>query len=197
MDPRRTRSRAKIQAALRDMLAESGLSDIRIDELCRLAEVSRVTFYANFGSVQAVLDDYLDDVLTRLEHELNTVAPRPGPLVPDEEKHRRAQRLMTWIFEQIGAKDPRMRALLSSSQPRMVEERFLAHFKRFIIETEAREPAQPWPGPDDREIALHFFIGAFLSLLRLWIAHPEAYTARQLGERGALLITYGRTGMHL
>jgi AcrR family transcriptional regulator len=72
IDQRATRTRAKLQQALKSLLAMKSYERISIDEICKLAKVSRSTFYAHFRSK----DDLKRSGLEALRREL--LARRPA-----------------------------------------------------------------------------------------------------------------------
>ena len=54
-DKRSRKTVKAIQDALLQMLSEKNLSDIKIIELCRRADINRTTFYLHFGNTDVVL----------------------------------------------------------------------------------------------------------------------------------------------
>lgn len=77
-DPRAARTRARIRGAILDAArTQDDLGDLTVAELCRRAEVHRVTFYGHFQT----LDDAIADALTSLVDDLGAI---------DEERIREA-----------------------------------------------------------------------------------------------------------
>ena len=62
-DRRITKTKRSLKAALTDMLAKEDFEHISITELCRRAEVSRITFYSHYSDKYALLDDIFNDLL--------------------------------------------------------------------------------------------------------------------------------------
>ena len=62
-DRRITKTKSSLKAALTDMLAKEDFEHISITELCRRAEVSRITFYSHYNDKYALLDDIFEDML--------------------------------------------------------------------------------------------------------------------------------------
>ncbi|WP_108125272.1 TetR/AcrR family transcriptional regulator [Saccharospirillum mangrovi] len=193
MDPRRQRSRQKIQDGLRSLLGTKAVTDIQIDELCRAAGVTRPTFYAHFGTVRAVLYDYLENLLSELEQLFNNIAPNPGPHVPAEEQLRRSVLTLNWLIEQISRDPVLFRGLLFEGEVAKVEQRFVVFFRSVLARSQTQNPDSAWLAPSQQRIALHFFTGAFLSTLRLWMDNPDEYDRQQLAQSFASLMTYGRS----
>ncbi|QQA43891.1 TetR/AcrR family transcriptional regulator [Pelagovum pacificum] len=193
MDPRRSRSRAKLKAALKDLLAEKRIEEVRVDELCQRAGVTRPTFYANFGEVHALLDDHLEALVLDLRDQIIRHAPDPGPLLSAEEKHRRATIVLTWLFQQIGTDDPLIRRLLIDGEATRVERPFIGLFDTILRENREAAPGRPHVSDAHRDVGVHFFTGAIMSLLRLWLQEPGRMTAADLAAIGAHFMTYGRS----
>ncbi|MEM7689041.1 MAG: TetR/AcrR family transcriptional regulator [Pseudomonadota bacterium] len=63
LDPRRTRSRQKLRAALAQILGDRQLEEVSVDELTRAAGVSRPTFYSNYESVQGLMEECVSERL--------------------------------------------------------------------------------------------------------------------------------------
>jgi AcrR family transcriptional regulator len=69
-DPRSARTRARIRAAVLDAArAQDDLGTLTVAELCRRAEVHRVTFYGHFR----ILDDAIAEALTTLVDDLGAI----------------------------------------------------------------------------------------------------------------------------
>ena len=62
-DRRIIKTKRCLKAALIDMLAQEDFEHISITELCRRAEVSRITFYSHYNDKYALLDDVFEDML--------------------------------------------------------------------------------------------------------------------------------------
>ena len=62
-DRRITKTKRSLKAAMTDMLSKEDFEHISITELCRQAEVSRITFYSHYSDKYALLDEIFDDML--------------------------------------------------------------------------------------------------------------------------------------
>ena len=62
-DRRIIKTKRCLKTALIDMLAQEDFEHISITELCRRAEVSRITFYSHYNDKYALLDDIFEDML--------------------------------------------------------------------------------------------------------------------------------------
>ncbi len=62
-DRRIIKTKRNLKEALITMLAKEDFEHISITELCKRAEVSRITFYAHYSDKYALLDDIFNDML--------------------------------------------------------------------------------------------------------------------------------------
>lgn len=62
-DRRITRTKRSLKAAMTEMLASEDFEHISITELCRRADISRITFYSHYNDKYALLDDIFEDML--------------------------------------------------------------------------------------------------------------------------------------
>lgn len=57
------KTKRSLKKALTDMLEKEDFEHISITELCRKAEVSRITFYSHYSDKYALLDDIFSDMI--------------------------------------------------------------------------------------------------------------------------------------
>lgn len=62
-DKRITKTKRSLKKALISMLSKEDFEHISITELCRRAEISRITFYSHYSDKYALLDDIFNDML--------------------------------------------------------------------------------------------------------------------------------------
>lgn len=62
-DKRIVKTKRSLKKALTDMLEKKDFEHISITELCRKAEVSRITFYSHYSDKYALLDDIFSDMI--------------------------------------------------------------------------------------------------------------------------------------
>ena len=65
-DKRSIRTEAKVKECLLEMLGRSRFSNLTVSEVCREADITRVTFYQHYRSLADVLDQLLDDITQEL-----------------------------------------------------------------------------------------------------------------------------------
>ena len=62
-DKRIAKTKKNLKNAMIAMLGEKDFEHITITELCRAAEISRITFYSHYSDKYALLDEIFDDIL--------------------------------------------------------------------------------------------------------------------------------------
>ena len=62
-DRRIIKTKRSLKAAMTDVLAREDFEHISITELCRRADISRITFYSHYSDKYALLDDIFEDML--------------------------------------------------------------------------------------------------------------------------------------
>lgn len=62
-DKRILKTKRSLKKAMTEMLDKEDFEHISITELCRRAEVSRITFYSHYSDKYALLDDIFNDLL--------------------------------------------------------------------------------------------------------------------------------------
>lgn len=188
MDIRRRRTRLRLQAALRDLLADQPLSGISVDALARRAGVSRPTFYANYADLTEMLEEYLSGLLDQIEARHETLLHATGP----EDKAERLRSLVSSIFADLDRDDPRLRALLGGALRITAESRFTALIDGLMARAPAPEAAPV--APAIRQLHAHYYTGAFLGMLRFWLSRPDGLDAEGIGHIFTDLALHGRMG---
>lgn len=61
-DKRIVKTKRSLKAAMTEMLGKENFEHISITELCRKAEISRITFYSHYSDKYALLDDIFNDM---------------------------------------------------------------------------------------------------------------------------------------
>ena len=62
-DRRIMKTKRSLKSAMIAMLAAEDFEHISVTELCRAAEISRITFYSHYNDKYALLDDIFNDML--------------------------------------------------------------------------------------------------------------------------------------
>ena len=191
MDPRRLKSRLRLHAALRQMLGQMPLRDISVEALVRQAGVTRPTFYAHFTDLPEMLAEYLDHLLAEMSRRrCRDIASSQGDFPPLDSLGAS----IAGALRDLDLLDPRLQAILDGVPGLSPELRFAAFVQEMM---EANAPTlQAGLSPGQRQLRAHFFTGAFVGLLRLWVSRKTELTAEELGEAFADLVRNGAQGDH-
>ena len=65
-DKRIVKTRALLRAALQQLMETVSFDDIKVKQICKKSNVSRMTFYSHFSDKYALLDNLYDDFLARV-----------------------------------------------------------------------------------------------------------------------------------
>lgn len=187
MDKRRRRTRLRLQAALRSLLAEKPLAEISVDALTRAAGVTRPTFYSNYTDLTAMLDEYLTGLLAEM-------ARRHSAIIDDPE--RGTPEMLARIVEQalidIDRSDPRLHTLLNGVTHLTPETRFAEMVEQMMDQCDPID--RPFASEAARRLHPHFFTGAFVGMLRFWVTRPDGIDAKMMAAAFTQFGTSGRFG---
>ncbi len=184
MDPRRRRSRLRLHAALRTLMAEKALAEISVGALTARAGVTRPTFYANYAGIADMLDEYVAALLEGIAARHTSVAEC------DDDRVLR-DGLAATVAQALGGldrRDPRLAAILEGVPGLAPEARFADLVAR-LMEVPRADLA-----PQERRIRAHYLTGAFVGLLRLWVRDADGPPAAALAGTFADLTVFGRRG---
>lgn len=185
MDPRRHRTRLRLDAALRALLAEKPLAEISVEEVSRRAGTTRQTFYGHFVGLADMLGVYLDALLAEIERRNAEIRSAPADEADVQELHRRK---FERVFRDLPRDDPRLRALLDGVPGLAPEDRFAELVEKLIGAT----PENPYSSdPSMRRIAARFYTGAFVSVVRHWIGSTDRLPPEAMAQAFTTLIFRG------
>ncbi|MGW6013714.1 TetR/AcrR family transcriptional regulator [Streptomyces sp. NPDC055210] len=180
MDPRTRRSRAALETALRELIAERDLSQISVSDITKRASVNRSTFYEHYSDVH----DLAAAACTTVFDEL--VAASPTVVPPLNAEGSPTVELLPELFAHVAEHAPLYRALLGDDGSARVINHLLhrmtvaAHVRRVPAETAeaAGTPVRPAPAPaptdeDPADVphdpAAAFVAGAVLGTVIDWL----------------------------
>ncbi|MGE3250321.1 MAG: TetR/AcrR family transcriptional regulator [Hyphomonadaceae bacterium] len=155
MDTRAQRTRHALAKALIRLAPEKGFDVLSVEELARGAGVARSTFYAHYAGK----DDFLDRSYTAMMRAMDESARASGrrAILPALElfTHVKDARAYVLSMTESGAFDA-----LMARREEFLAELAAANLERFHPDQEAAE----------RRVASIMVAGAFIALLRWWIA---------------------------
>ncbi|MFB9329401.1 TetR/AcrR family transcriptional regulator C-terminal domain-containing protein [Paenibacillus aurantiacus] len=173
-DRRILRSRAALREALLALMAQKPFTAISITEIVQFADYNRGTFYANYESKEALLDDVLEQLIEQLLQSYR--APYENVQVFDIHE---LQANSVKIFEHFHQHADVYTTLMKSDVLPLLRERLFAALKRITQE----ELVYDMDGPD-RELLAIYSIHALLGLVLHWVesgfAHSTSYMQDQL-----------------
>lgn len=176
MDKRRQQTRARLQAALKTLLEEKELRQISIGELCATAEVTRPTFYGNFRDMPDMLDAYLSERLVEIEASYESFYEAYQGRDPRE----RIIASTEYSLNSFDRNDSRLRALFSNTPVILPDRRFAGLILKLIEKNNLRDVSNL---PKAKRLVIaHYFSGAYLGILRLWMDQPQDISAREIAE---------------
>ncbi|WP_268794696.1 TetR/AcrR family transcriptional regulator [Roseivivax jejudonensis] len=171
------------------MMAETQPDSISVEALARRAGVTRQTFYAHYTCIGAMLEEHLQGLLTEIAARHRRAFSDADDAVAPE----RLRELMTSVFADLDADDPRLAALLDGPVASEVEARFADLVTQFL--TDADAAGSEALTPRENAAQARFFAGGFLSLLRHWLAlGSERPPPEVMGGMLADFCLYGRKG---
>jgi AcrR family transcriptional regulator len=180
-DRRARRSRAALEAALLELIAERDLAQITISDVTKAADVNRSTFYLHYADMH----DLAASACTTMFDEL--IAATPVVMPADTlTQHRRGREALAGVLAHIGERAHLYRALICDDG----SARVINHLHRRLsiaihvnltepdTENHANDPTQL---PDDPAAAL--LAGALLGLAIDWLRRGCPETGEELTAR--------------
>lgn len=82
VDRRSVRTKKAIISALGTLMTQKDISKITIKEIADLADINRKTFYAHYGSVHEILDEFENNIIANLSVAIDTLDFQKGHYDP-------------------------------------------------------------------------------------------------------------------
>jgi AcrR family transcriptional regulator len=106
----KARVRARLLAAARSLFARQGIAASTVDDIARLAEVSRATAFNYFPSKQALLAALVHEMEARFLHIMDTQFDQPGSAA------ERIAALFSWTAAKVEETPELSRVLIGASE---------------------------------------------------------------------------------
>jgi AcrR family transcriptional regulator len=173
-DPRVLRSRAALEAALRELVTERDLRQISVADLTKRAGVNRSTFYEHYVDVH----DLAVAACTATYDQLVAVAPIPhGRLAPDGGP---LPNPMPALFTHVAEHAPLYRALLcDEGSARMINH--LLHRITLAARISRGLPPEPESSDTPHDPVSAFLAGAVLGTVIDWLRRDCPGTPEEIG----------------
>ncbi|WP_077622663.1 TetR/AcrR family transcriptional regulator [Sediminibacillus massiliensis] len=175
-DRRITKTKNALHDALLSLLEKSTLKQITITEIVQHADVNRGAFYKHYQSKEELLNDMVDDVMTKLIDSYRAPYLNTETFVVQELTSAKIK-----IFEHVYTYSRFYEALLSSS--------IIPGFQTKFCQVLKQLSRQDLEIMDDAEIRVDmdfltsYYAYALFGLIMEWIHSGFKYTAKYMGEQ--------------
>jgi AcrR family transcriptional regulator len=171
LDSRVRRTRHRLGVALRDLMQQTTLHEITVQDVLNRAGVSRSAFYAHFSSTQDLLLSDMDEFLERIATAL-CGTEQTERIVPVRE-----------FFSHVGEAEHIRAALVRSDRMSDFFDLAREHFARGIGCRLREIPRSRELPKVEREMLAHALAGVLLSHLDWWIRQRKRLPAEQMDQR--------------
>lgn len=168
-DRRSQRTYHLVSSALAELLSEKPYDEILVQDILDRAGIGRTTFYAHYFDKEDVLDSMTEQILSMFIHQIAHSATKQR-VVPSLE-----------LFEHIyRSPNQHLRALMRGRAGEPLWEALQTALGRAIepalgtLCAERRSPPVPVP------VVSQYLAGAFLTLLKWWLAADMPYPPEQM-----------------
>ena len=168
-DRRSQRTYRLVTSAVAELLREKSYDQILVQDILDRAEIGRTTFYAHFFDKEDVLNSMTEQMLEMFTHQIARSTAKQR-VVPSLE-----------LFEHIyQSPHPHFRALMRGRACEPLWEALQTALSRAIepalctLCAEKRSPSIPLP------VVSEYLAGAFLTLLKWWLAADMPYPPEQM-----------------
>ena len=171
-DRRVRRTRERLAVALRELIQQTPLQEITVQDVLQRARVSRSAFYAHFSGTQDLfltdMDEFLERVATCLSHS----GEKSERIVPVRE-----------FFAHVGEAEQMRVALIRSERLAEFFDLAREHFARGITQRLVQIPRGGNLPKTEREALAHALAGALMSQLEWWLRKGKRLSADQMDQR--------------
>lgn len=164
-DARAVRSRQALQDALLELLKTRSFEQLSVRDIASCANVSHPTFYRQFATKEALLEDVASDEIHRL---LSIALPQLGLVNP----HDSALTICHYVHERRHL----WKTLLTAGAASVMRQEFISA---------AREVAHSRPRTNPKlpiELAAAFVTSAMFEILAWWLRQPDDYPLESVAE---------------
>ncbi|WP_018995444.1 TetR/AcrR family transcriptional regulator [Hirschia maritima] len=185
LDGRRVKSREKLKQALAKLLLDKSLEKITIEEVAKAAAVTRPTFYSNYRDLQAIVIEYVDELMSTLVQEFEKI---------DSDKRisprDRVTAIILYYIEMLQENDC---ILLSTAAGRAGNEALdlMRRYGMQIILVRASKLPDLDMQQHELEIAMHFVSGSINTVLEAHASGKLEYPPQQVAEYVTKLVYEG------
>jgi AcrR family transcriptional regulator len=159
------RSRAALRSTLLSLVEEKPFEQITVREIAERAGVSSPTFYRQYPTKEALLDDIAAEEI----HELLAITM---PLM--EKKDARVSAAALCQFVQ--ARKPLWRTLLTTGATAVLREEFITSARAIALSGERMNPGLPL------DLMAPFVVSGIFEILAWWLRQPAEISADEVAQ---------------
>lgn len=180
-DPRVRKTRAQLQKAMTELMAQKNVQEITVQELTRLADVNRGTFYRHYRDIYDLLEQTEQGLIAEFTALLNAYT--------NEELRKGLRSILSDVFHFARKNAAVCEALLNSR----VDQHFFQRLSNVIYERCVGE----WRGlyaigvMERGNYVLEFVVAGAVSLIRTWAARGFDRSPEEMAELADRLIRRG------
>jgi AcrR family transcriptional regulator len=176
MDRRAARTRHALHAALMELILKTDYDEISVQDIVDAANVGRSTFYAHYTGKDDLLrngSEWLKGML--VEHRSQSAGPS------------NALWFSLVMFQHTREWRTLYRAMVSGRAGPI----FLDMMRRMLIEFAREELAVLKPTASEREVAVQFLVGGFMSVLTWWLDRGAKESPEDIDDMFRSLVFHG------
>lgn len=181
-DRRILRSRAALRESMLTLMSQKPFPSISITEIVELANYNRGTFYANYDSKEALLEDIISELIDKLLQSFRAPYEKVEVF-----RYEELPANSVMIFEHIYQHAAQYTALMKSDVLPILKERMFTALKKISQE----ELIYPDKDNDiDPELLAIYSLHSLLGLVFHWVESGFAYSPAYMQEQLVKLINY-------
>jgi len=168
-------TRQVIRSTLIDLMKTKPFDKITVTELCKEADINRVTFYAHYEDQMDLLKKIEAELMEWIREQLKDWAGQDWRTRTDAEHLELVTRVLTFVYNNSG----QLKVLMSENGDREFQKRFFSIVYSQAEESVVFEDRQIKP-EDDK--AMVFIINGGIGLVQNWLKNGLRESPRELAE---------------
>lgn len=184
-DPRVMRTRQLLRDALLTLMAVKGFEAISVQDITDKAALNRATFYLHYSDKHDLLWQITQEILSELR-------VLPVPIVPDAQEQIEPERLQAFfgqIFAHVARHQRFYALMLNEGSPPEFAARIHDYIYDIGLKWLLRAGKRDWQMPP--EMMMSGIAGAYLGVVRWWIAGGMQVNSETLAQQFMRLILFG------
>lgn len=177
-DQRVLRTKQMLKETFLSLLVENQYSDITVNDICDLAQISRVTFYAHYEDKRTLLNEIIQEKLNGLFMSLNKPDPKGNAFSKVT--------FDSWIinlFQFINENEDFFQLVYDRKKMPMVFENLYQGLWKFLNEEITITYNLPLGTELNRDAYIHYLTTAVLSVIKYWIVEGFTYSPKYMSKQ--------------